>query len=57
VTIARSLTNSFAGIRPVDTPGFILAQIAGAFAATIIAQWLWSTHDREARGAARGADR
>lgn len=33
VTIARSLTNSFAGIRPVDAPGFILAQFAGAFLA------------------------
>jgi len=29
VTIARSLTNTFAGIRPVDVPGFILAQLAG----------------------------
>ena len=30
ITIARSLTNTFSGIRPVDAPGFILAQIAGA---------------------------
>ncbi len=29
VTIARSLTDTFAGIRPADAPGFILAQIAG----------------------------
>jgi glycerol uptake facilitator-like aquaporin len=29
VTIARSLTDTFAGIRPVDAPGFILAQLAG----------------------------
>ncbi len=29
VTIARSLTDSFAGIRPLDAPGFILAQVAG----------------------------
>jgi len=57
VTIARSLTDSFAGIRPADAPGFIVAQIAGAFAATIIAQWLWSPQDREARSEARAADR
>jgi glycerol uptake facilitator-like aquaporin len=33
VTIARALTESFAGIRPRDAPGFIMAQLAGAFAA------------------------
>ena len=33
VTLARSLTDSFAGIRPADAPGFILAQIAGLAAA------------------------
>jgi glycerol uptake facilitator-like aquaporin len=51
VTIARSLTNSFAGIRPADAPGFILAQIAGAFAATLIATWLWPAKARATRGA------
>ncbi len=30
ITIARSLTNTFSGIRPVDAPWFILAQLAGA---------------------------
>jgi len=30
VTIARSLTDTFAGIRPLDAPGFVLAQLAGA---------------------------
>jgi glycerol uptake facilitator-like aquaporin len=35
VTIAREFTDAFAGIRPVDAPGFILAQIAGALAAMI----------------------
>ncbi len=49
VTIARALTDSFAGIRPADAPGFILAQIAGALAATIIAHWLWSSRIREIR--------
>ena len=33
ITIARSLTNTFSGIRPVDVPFFILAQTIGAFAA------------------------
>ncbi len=30
ITIARSLTNTFAGIRPVDAPAFIVAQVVGA---------------------------
>jgi glycerol uptake facilitator-like aquaporin len=30
ISIARSLTDTFAGIRPADTPAFILAQLAGA---------------------------
>jgi glycerol uptake facilitator-like aquaporin len=33
ITLARSLTNTFSGIRPVDAPWFILAQIAGALIA------------------------
>lgn len=40
VTFARSLTNTFAGIRPVDAPGFIGAQLVGAFAATMFFRWL-----------------
>ncbi len=36
VTLARSLTDSFAGIRPADAPGFILAQIAGALLACAV---------------------
>ena len=40
VTIARSLTNTFAGIRPADAPMFVVAQIAGAVAATIVSGWL-----------------
>jgi arsenate reductase len=38
VTIARSLTNTFSGIRPVDVPGFIVAQIAGAVAAAVMSR-------------------
>ena len=40
VTLARAMTNTFAGIRPVDVPGFILFQIAGAFAASLLFRWL-----------------
>lgn len=40
VTIARSLTNTFAGIRPHDVFGFIFAQLAGAAAATWLFRWL-----------------
>ena len=40
VTLARTLTNTFAGIRPVDAPGFIVAQFAGAVAATVLFRWL-----------------
>jgi glycerol uptake facilitator-like aquaporin len=46
VTIARSLTDSFSGIRPIDIPGFVVAQILGALAATVLLQWLWSTRSR-----------
>jgi glycerol uptake facilitator-like aquaporin len=40
VTVARSLSDTFAGIRPGDAPYFILAQIAGATAATVLFRWL-----------------
>lgn len=40
VTLARSLTDTFAGIRPVDTPAFIAAQLLGAGAATLLFRWL-----------------
>jgi glycerol uptake facilitator-like aquaporin len=40
VTIARSLTDTFAGIRPVDVPGFVAAQLLGATAATALFRWL-----------------
>lgn len=39
VTIARSLTDTFSGIRPVDAPGFILSQIFGAFLAFVLFRW------------------
>jgi glycerol uptake facilitator-like aquaporin len=40
VTLARSLTNTFSGIRPVDAPGFIAAQLVGALAATALFRFL-----------------
>jgi glycerol uptake facilitator-like aquaporin len=40
VTIARSASDTFAGIRPADVPGFIAAQFAGAVAATSLFAWL-----------------
>jgi glycerol uptake facilitator-like aquaporin len=40
VTLARSLSDTFAGIRPVDVPGFVLAQLAGGIVATILFRWL-----------------
>lgn len=40
VTVARSLSDTFVGIRPVDVPGFIGGQLAGAAAAVIFCRWL-----------------
>jgi glycerol uptake facilitator-like aquaporin len=40
VTIARSLSDTFAGIRPSDVPWFIVAQFLGAVAATVLFRWL-----------------
>jgi glycerol uptake facilitator-like aquaporin len=40
VTLARSFTDTFAGIRPLDAPAFIVAQLAGGFVATALFRWL-----------------
>ena len=40
VTVARSFTNSFAGIQPADMPGFILCQLIAATIAAIVMSWL-----------------
>lgn len=42
VTIARSLTDTFSGIRPADAPAFIAAQLAGAVLAMLLCGWLLS---------------
>ena len=40
VTLARAASDTFAGIRPADAPGFIVAQLVGAAAATALFRWL-----------------
>ncbi|HVV47509.1 MAG TPA: MIP/aquaporin family protein [Bryobacteraceae bacterium] len=40
VTAARAFTDTFAGIRPADAPGFVAAQFVGAAAATVLFRWL-----------------
>jgi glycerol uptake facilitator-like aquaporin len=42
VTIARSVSDTCAGIRPIDAPAFIVAQLRGAITAMLIASWLFS---------------
>lgn len=42
VTLARSASDTFAGVRPVDAPGFIAAQLVGAAAATLLCRWLFA---------------
>lgn len=48
VTLARSASDTFAGIRPADAPGFIAAQLAGAVVATILFRWLVPSLPRDA---------
>jgi glycerol uptake facilitator-like aquaporin len=43
VTLGRSLSDTFAGIRPADVPGFVVAQLLGAAAATALFRWLIPT--------------
>ena len=43
VTIARSLSNTFAGIAPSGVTAFIVAQLAGMLAAVGLSQWLWAS--------------
>lgn len=44
VTIARCLSDTFAGIRPADVLGFVLAQLAGSITATVLFRWLMPSH-------------
>ncbi len=45
VTIARGLSDTFAGIAPSGVPAFIAAQLAGMLAAVAVARWLWSSEN------------
>ena len=40
VTVARALTNTFAGIAPGNVPAFIFGQVIGALAAAAVMRWL-----------------
>jgi glycerol uptake facilitator-like aquaporin len=51
VTVGRSLTDSFAGIRPADVPAFTLTQLAGALAASLVAGWLFAEPEKKPRAA------
>ncbi len=46
ITVARSLSDTFAGIAPADVPLFIASQLAGAVLAAIVARWLLSSAPR-----------
>jgi len=48
VTLARAASNTFAGIRPADTPGFIMAQLLGGATATLIFCWLYTAPPKNA---------
>jgi glycerol uptake facilitator-like aquaporin len=41
VTVARSLSNTFAGIAPVGVPAFLAAQLIGVIAALVLVRWIW----------------
>jgi len=45
VTLARSVTDTFAGIRPVDAPPFVVAQLLGAVIATALFRWFDSAYE------------
>ena len=49
VTLARSLSDTFAGIRPADVPGFVAAQLLGAAVATALFRWLVPALPAEAK--------
>ncbi len=55
VTLARTVTDTFAGIRPADAPAFLVAQVLGGTAATLLFRWL-SAGDTATREAALDLD-
>ncbi len=48
VTLARAASDTFAGIRPMDTPGFIAAQLLGMLAATRLFTWFYPVSEKQA---------
>lgn len=50
VTLARSLSDTFTGIRPADVPGFVIAELAGAVTATVLFRWLLSAPTEKEEG-------
>jgi glycerol uptake facilitator-like aquaporin len=50
VTLARAATNTFAGIRPNDTAGFIVGQLLGSTTATLLFRWLTPAPKKQAKG-------
>ncbi|GAA0776463.1 aquaporin family protein [Roseibium denhamense] len=46
VAISRAFTDTFAGIRPIDLPGFIVAEFAGAALALLVFSWLLKSNER-----------
>ena len=52
VTIARALSDTFAGISPSDMPGFIAAQLAGMVVAVVLGRWLWGQPEPRLEGVA-----
>lgn len=55
ITLARALSDTFAGIRPQDTPGFIVAQLAGALAAMLACGWFYRAPARAAQAVSTAA--
>ncbi len=53
VTVARALSNTFAGIRPLDVPAFVLAQLAGAITALAVCRWLLADRRKVAAATTR----
>jgi glycerol uptake facilitator-like aquaporin len=49
VAIARSFTNTFSGIRPLDLPGFIAAELAGAVLGLIVMAWLLRADEQDSK--------
>lgn len=56
VTLARAASDTFAGIRLIDVPGFVIAQLIGAMASVVVFGWLISARQHEANNEALQKD-